>query len=644
MWLAGSQLARHSPKPSSSTEPPIAPKPAMPPCAASTPAASPPPPPASPPPCSRSSSRPSAAAPPPPRPASRPSPRSRRHRADAPARAAAGSPPARSGPAGCSPARSTSVAPARSRAARPPQSPPPPPPRPDPSARSSAPAPSGSRDRHPPPPPSRAPSRSPAPAAPPCRAPAEMPRDRPPPRADAPSVSCAPSAAPGRSSSLPSPATPDRRAPRAACPNTASVLAKSQNTKYHQNGNYARGVVGLMQQRQEMLLTTRVTTTYSDVTVLGEAILTACIRPPDGCIQHRQHRAPLRALANLARARQELRLPPAQPVHRHEHELAVERLDDLRSLKRHGVVGQELVETERRGPRRRLHAVARRVGSLLLRLRFLALEREPHPDLHALRPLRGPHLESLEDHHALLGAGADGLLLHPLDGPHVGGLGHADLAVVDLDAQLGHERRLDVPHHLLRLYLAAGEHVDLAHLAQRRHHHARRQDAGEPRDQVLGALHPPRVRSLARGREGKCVAILPAAWGLSRIGWRHVTLLLWQPDCVPRPCRGTPPDRPPPARPPARAPARAPARPPRCSPSRDRADSPGPGPSLPRRCAPCRPPPAPPPPPCAPPPARTRRPRSAPPDRSCGCAPSTPARCSSALRSPPRGRTGRSPA
>src|SRR2546430_62406 len=155
-----------------------------------------------------------------------------------------------------------------------------------------------------------------------------------------------------------------------------------------------------------MPLTTRVTTTYSDMTGRGGVFLTACAPPRVVSTQPRQHRASLRALANLARARQELRLPPAQPMHRHEHELAVERLDDLRSLKRHGVVGQQLVETERRGPRRRLHAVARRVGSLLLRFRLLALEREPHPALHPLPPLPGPPPKSLEDHHPLLGPGA----------------------------------------------------------------------------------------------------------------------------------------------------------------------------------------------------------------------------------------------
>src|ERR1051326_2292597 len=604
---------------------------ATPPCAASTPVASPPPPPACPPPCSRSSSHPSAAAPPPPPPASRPSPRSPPRRAGGPAPANARSPPARCCPAGCNPVRSASAAPARSRAARPLPSPPPPPPRPDRTGRSSAPTPSGSRGRRRPPPPSRARCRSPARSAPPCRAPAETPRDRPPPHAAAPSVSCAPSAAPGRSSSLPSPATPDRRALRVACPNTASVLANSQNTKYHQNGNCARGFVGSAPQRREMPLTRRVTITYSDVTVPGGRNSAARVGPPVGCIQHRQHRAPLGALANLARAREQLRLPPTQPVHRHQHELAVERLDDLRPLERHGVVGQQLIETERRSPRRRLDAIAHRVGPLLLRLRVLALDRhqhaEDHPpppcrgDEHPGRPFGGPRLEALEDHHPLVGAGPDRLLLHLLDGPHVGGLGHADLAVIDFHAQLRHQRRLDVPHHLLRLHLAGGEHVDLAQLAQRRHHHARRQDAREPRDQVLGALHPPRVGSLARGRERQGVAIFRAPRSLSRIGWRHVTQLPWQPGCVPWPWRDTARGRPPPARPRARAPAPARARPPRCSPSPGPRDSPDPGPSPPRRCAPCRPPPAPPPPRCAPAPARTRRRRSAPRGRSSGCAP-----------------------
>src|SRR2546421_970555 len=625
MWLAGSPLARHSPKPSSTTEPPMPPNPPAPPCAASTPVASPPPPPASPPPCSRSSSRPSAAAPPPPRPASRPSPRSRRHRADAPARAAAGSPPARSGPAGCSPARSTSVAPARSRAARPPQSPPPPPPRPDPSARSSAPAPSGSRDRHPPPPPSRARSRSPAPAAPPCRAPAEMPRDRPPPRADAPSVSCAPSAAPGRSSSLPSPATPDRRAPRAACPNTACALANSQNTKYHQNGNCARGFVGSVQQWKGLLLRLSTTRSYYITPSRGSANSTPRIRPPVGCIQHRQHRAPLRTFADLARPREQLRFAPPQPMHRHQYELPIERLDDRGALERHRVVGQQLVATQRRRPCRRLHAVPHRVGPLLLRLRVLSFKRQAYPDQHPLRPLRGPHLEPLENHHPLLGAGAHSLLLHLLDGPHVGGLGHADLAVVDLHPQLRHQRRLDVPHHLLRLHVAGGEHVDLAHLAQGRHHHAGRQHAGQAGNQVLRALHPPRVGSLARGREGERFALLWGARRLRRIGWRHVTLLPWQPGCVPWPWRGTARGRPPPTRPPAPAPAPARARPPRCSPSRDRRDSPRPAPPPPPRAAPCPPPPPPPPPPCAPPPARTRRRPNGPPGPGCGCARLIPA-------------------
>src|SRR6266480_5880986 len=48
------------------------------------------------------------------------------------------------------------------------------------------------------------------------------------------------------------------------------------------------------------------------------------VGPPIGCIQHRQHGAALGALADLRRPRQQLRLATAQPMHRDEHELAVE--------------------------------------------------------------------------------------------------------------------------------------------------------------------------------------------------------------------------------------------------------------------------------------------------------------------------------
>src|SRR5690349_24687876 len=94
------------------------------------------------------------------------------------------------------------------------------------------------------------------------------------------------------------------------------------------------------------------------------------VGPPVGCIQHREHRAALRALTNLARAREQLRLPPAQPVHRYEHELAIERVDDRRALERDRIVGQELVQTKRRGARRGLYAIPRGVRPLLLRLRL----------------------------------------------------------------------------------------------------------------------------------------------------------------------------------------------------------------------------------------------------------------------------------
>src|SRR5207245_57296 len=259
----------------------------------------------------------------------------------------------------------------------------------------------------------------------------------------------------------------------------------------------------------------------------------------------------------------------------------------------------------RRGARRRLHAVPRGVRPLLLGLRLTPLERQLDAHDHTLRPLRRPDLEALEDHDAPLGPGAYRVLLQLLDRSHVRGLGHADLAVIDLHAELRHQRRLDVPHHLLRLDVARGQDVDLAHLAERRHHHARRQDPREAGDQVLGAPHPPRVGSLARGRERQCVAIFRAAPpSLSRIGWRHVTQLPWQPGCVPWPWRDTARGRPPPARPRARAPPPPPARarPPRCPPSPGPRDSPEPPPPPPPRCPPFSPPPPPSPPRCPPPP------------------------------------------
>src|SRR5712691_1317743 len=67
-------------------------------------------------------------------------------------------------------------------------------------------------------------------------------------------------------------------------------------------------------------------------TVDSVSHLAARVSPPVSRVQHRQHRAPLRALADLGRSRQQLRLAAAQPVHRHEHELAVERVDDLRAF------------------------------------------------------------------------------------------------------------------------------------------------------------------------------------------------------------------------------------------------------------------------------------------------------------------------
>src|SRR5579859_127264 len=221
------------------------------------------------------------------------------------------------------------------------------------------------------------------------------------------------------------------------------------------------------------------------------------VHPPVCGIEHGQHRAALRRLADFGRTGQQLRLATAQPVHRDQHELAIERVDDLRPLERDRVVGQEIIQAGRRRPRRRLHPIARRVGPDLLGLRLLLAITQLHAHHHALRPLRRPNLEVLEDDDAALGALADCLFLQCLDRPDVRRLRHADLAMIDLEAELRHQRRLDVADHLLGLHAAPGEDVHLAHLAERRHHDARRKDTGEGRDQVLDPLHPPRIGRIA---------------------------------------------------------------------------------------------------------------------------------------------------
>src|SRR6266540_3681781 len=95
-------------------------------------------------------------------------------------------------------------------------------------------------------------------------------------------------------------------------------------------------------------------------------------------IEHCKHRAALRALPDLTRPGQELGLATPKSVHRDQDELAIERLYQLGTLERHGVVSEELIEAQRRRPGRGLHPIARRVGPLLLGLGLLPVEREPH--------------------------------------------------------------------------------------------------------------------------------------------------------------------------------------------------------------------------------------------------------------------------
>ncbi len=88
--------------------------------------------------------------------------------------------------------------------------------------------------------------------------------------------------------------------------------------------------------------------------------------------------------------------------------------------------------------------------------------------------------------------------LQRLDRLHVRRLGNADLPVVDLEAELGQQRRLDVPHQLLGRETGLGQHVDLAHLAQRRGDHPRREDPLQAGEQVLRPPHSPGIRDRHR--------------------------------------------------------------------------------------------------------------------------------------------------
>src|SRR6266568_7329733 len=85
-------------------------------------------------------------------------------------------------------------------------------------------------------------------------------------------------------------------------------------------------------------------------------MLPASVSPAVGGVQHGQNCASLRTLPNLARAGQQLGFAAPQPVHRDQHELAVERVDDLRAFERDGVVRDQHVEAQCRGTRRRLDA------------------------------------------------------------------------------------------------------------------------------------------------------------------------------------------------------------------------------------------------------------------------------------------------
>src|SRR6185503_8150330 len=70
----------------------------------------------------------------------------------------------------------------------------------------------------------------------------------------------------------------------------------------------------------------------------------------------------------------------------------------------------------------------------------------------------------------------------------------ADLAMIDLQSQLRHQRALDVAHHLLGQHRGVGQHVHFLDLAAATRHDPRRENARQRADQFFGPPHRPRRR------------------------------------------------------------------------------------------------------------------------------------------------------
>ena len=73
--------------------------------------------------------------------------------------------------------------------------------------------------------------------------------------------------------------------------------------------------------------------------------------------------------------------------------------------------------------------------------------------------------------------------------------------MIHLQTELRQEGALDVAYQLLRLEPRLRQDVDLAHLAQRRGHHPRREHPLERGEQVLRPPDPPRIRHRVGGRD-----------------------------------------------------------------------------------------------------------------------------------------------
>lgn len=167
--------------------------------------------------------------------------------------------------------------------------------------------------------------------------------------------------------------------------------------------------------------------------------------------------------------------------------------------------GEKLLDAAESGARHGLQAGSQEIGAggFAGRRVLAPLQRHARPD--AVAPL-GVHLVRDEDdpRGGRLASGPRGHLVHGrerivLPGvPRILGLGDGDLPVIDFEIEVREQRRLDVPHGLLRTHLLGGEEMDLLDLSSRASDDA---DADDPRERLEQLLRagdrPPRLLGAA---------------------------------------------------------------------------------------------------------------------------------------------------